>query len=83
MEPVLYIACGIGLLLTVIVSARTGKFWRNMILSSVLGVCVLLLCVFFGKKIGICANLNPVTALLSVVGGVPGAVFSVLLGIFI
>ena len=83
MEITLYIVCGIAFLLSIIFSARSGKMFRNLAISSALGFGALLLFVVFGKSIGIEVNLNIVTALLSVTGGVPGAVFAALMGMFI
>ncbi len=83
MDIILYVVCGIALLLSFVLSARAGKTLRNFTISSALGFLTLLLLVFFGKNIGLPVNLNLVTALLSVTGGIPGAIFAGLIGIFI
>ena len=83
MEIILYIVCGVALLMSIILSARSGKTLKNLVISSTLGFVTLLLLVFFGKSIGISVNLNIVTALLSVTGGIPGAIFAGLIGMFI
>ena len=83
MEIILYIVCGVALLISVILSARSGKTLKNLAISSTLGFVTLLLLVFFGNIIGISVNLNIVTALLSLSGGIPGAIFAGLIGVFI
>ena len=83
MEIILYIVCGIALLISIFLSARSGKTLKNLAISSSLGFVTLLLLVFFGNSIGISVNLNIVTALLSLSGGIPGAIFVVLIGMFI
>ena len=83
MEIILYIVCGVALLMSIILSARSGKTLKNLAISSSLGFVTLLLLVFFGKSIGISVNLNIVTALLSLSGGIPGAIFAGLIGMFI
>ncbi len=83
MEITLYIVCGVALLLSLIFSARSGKVLKNLAVSSVLGFGVLLLFVFFGENIGLEVDLNFVTALLSITGGVPGAVFAAVVRTFV
>lgn len=83
MEIILYIVCGIALLISIFLSARSGKTLKNLAISSTLGFLTLLLLMFFGKNIGLSVNLNLVTALLSVTGGIPGAIFAGLIGMFI
>lgn len=83
MEIILYVICGIALLISILLSARSGKTLKNLVISSALGFVTLLLLVFFGNRIGLSVNLNIVTALLSLSGGIPGAIFAGLIGMFI
>ncbi len=83
LQIALYIVCGISVLLTVILSLGTGKTLKNLLISSLLGFFVLLICTLFGKSFGVEVNFNSVTALLSLAGGLPGTVFAILLTLLI
>ena len=83
MDIILYVVCGIAFLLSVILSLRLGNAVKFLAISSALGLACLLLFVFLGSNIGLRVNLNAVTVLLSLTGGIPGAIFAAVIGMFI